>query len=161
MKKEPKKVDQKAKEGAFSGDLLEKMDPSMKGFYIRRFMMRKQLAYLMENREWKQIRERVLKRDGYCCRITGSSKKLDVHHIDGNRSNNDLSNLVTLSRELHRAVHYGFDPQQVEENGLRLLWMRKYVYYLKQHGYPNASLVLTMNSWLLVSIGEKINTRRG
>ena len=32
-------------------------------------------------------------------------KEYEVHHIDGNRENNDISNLILLPRELHRKYH--------------------------------------------------------
>lgn len=33
------------------------------------------------------------------------SKSIDVHHIDKNRNNNRLENLITLCRKCHRKVH--------------------------------------------------------
>lgn len=41
-----------------------------------------------------------------------------VHHIDGNRQNNDISNLVLLPRKLHSKYH--FLKQIVEEQPLPL-----------------------------------------
>ncbi len=38
--------------------------------------------------------------------IDFDSKKYEVHHIDLNRENNDISNLVLLPIELHRKYHY-------------------------------------------------------
>lgn len=32
-------------------------------------------------------------------------KDLEIHHIDGNRENNDLSNLVLLPSDLHHRLH--------------------------------------------------------
>lgn len=32
-------------------------------------------------------------------------KGFDVHHIDGNRSNNDIMNLVAIPRNVHRSYH--------------------------------------------------------
>lgn len=31
----------------------------------------------------------------------------DVHHIDGNRNNNDISNLILLSHDEHHKIHSG------------------------------------------------------
>ena len=34
------------------------------------------------------------------------SKKYSIHHIDGNRQNNDISNLVMLPKALHCKYHF-------------------------------------------------------
>lgn len=39
------------------------------------------------------------------CRRCASTGKLDVHHLDGNRSNNVTSNLETLCRSCHMHEH--------------------------------------------------------
>lgn len=63
---------------------------------------------------WRAIRETILERDGYCCRIcniSGGEDPLNVHHIDWNRTNNSDSNLVTLCTTCHRQVHLeGYKP---------------------------------------------------
>ena len=41
-----------------------------------------------------------------CCEICGSNKNVDVHHIDGNPQNNDLSNLMRLCRSCHLKAHH-------------------------------------------------------
>lgn len=33
-------------------------------------------------------------------------KNFDVHHIDGDRSNNDIMNLVAIPRNIHQAYHH-------------------------------------------------------
>lgn len=43
------------------------------------------------------------------CEICGSDRNVDVHHIDGNPRNNDLSNLQRLCRSCHIKAHR---PQQ-------------------------------------------------
>lgn len=43
---------------------------------------------------------RKLKKD--YCENCGDTKKLEIDHIDGNRSNNELQNLQTLCNECHR-----------------------------------------------------------
>lgn len=37
--------------------------------------------------------------------IKWNTKDFDVHHIDRDRSNNDIHNLVLLPKELHRELH--------------------------------------------------------
>lgn len=33
-------------------------------------------------------------------------KGFDVHHIDGNRENNDIKNLVAIPKKVHNGFHY-------------------------------------------------------
>ena len=40
-----------------------------------------------------------------CCEKCGSIKNLLVHHLDENRHNNDVSNLITLCKSCHQALH--------------------------------------------------------
>src|SRR3990167_4819061 len=58
------------------------------------------------------IRQSILERDGFVCRLCVSDSKLVIHHIDGttNRksqknANNDPTNLITLCRKCHLNVH--------------------------------------------------------
>lgn len=46
---------------------------------------------------------RNIKRD--CCSICLSKKNLVVHHLDKNRKNNKMSNLILLCRSCHAKVH--------------------------------------------------------
>ncbi|MGB7510498.1 MAG: HNH endonuclease signature motif containing protein [Pelodictyon phaeoclathratiforme] len=60
---------------------------------------------------WAKIRASVLERDRYLCRLCGrdgGEEELNIHHIDRNRKHNDLSNLVTLCGNCHRAVHVNY-----------------------------------------------------
>lgn len=53
-----------------------------------------------------KLREIVLERDKHKCVECGESrKKLDVHHIDGNKENNRLENLMTLCCRHHAKIH--------------------------------------------------------
>ena len=54
--------------------------------------------------EFKQIRKFILERDNYACQDPNCEHKtgiLDCHHIDYNKKNNSLENLVTLCRSCH------------------------------------------------------------
>lgn len=63
--------------------------------------------------EWRHIRAKVRERDGYLCQMclkeqTAAMNTFHVHHIDGNRDNCDLSNLITLCPQCHLGkVHKG------------------------------------------------------
>ena len=52
-------------------------------------------------------RSRCLSEKGRSCVICSESEKVVVHHIDGDRSNNDIENLVPLCTSCHRRVHAG------------------------------------------------------
>lgn len=52
-------------------------------------------------------RKTCLEEKGESCEICGSEEDIHVHHIDGDRSNNDLSNLVPLCSDHHYEIHNG------------------------------------------------------
>jgi 5-methylcytosine-specific restriction endonuclease McrA len=51
---------------------------------------------------YKEVRKKVLKRDGHCCQMPDceSKKKLHVHHI----IRFDPSNLITLCKKCHESI---------------------------------------------------------
>lgn len=56
------------------------------------------------------VKEKILKRDNFQCRIC-SSEKICVHHIDGTNYlkknvNNELENLITLCNSCHHKLHH-------------------------------------------------------
>ena len=58
------------------------------------------------NRELKAV---IRKRDNNCCRLCGKRKykrERDVHHIDYNKQNNDINNLITLCVLCHTKTNY-------------------------------------------------------
>jgi hypothetical protein len=61
---------------------------------------------------WKNsLKNEVRKRDGYQCKICGVHqrkciRKLDVHHIDCNKKNCNIENLVSLCRKCHLKLHH-------------------------------------------------------
>ena len=65
------------------------------------------------SKEWKQVREYILKRDCYMCRKCGASYPLEVHHIIHLTPENiydpritlDEKNLITLCRADHFKEH--------------------------------------------------------
>ena len=53
-----------------------------------------------------KLKSRVLKLWGYECQACGTSKNLCVHHIDYNKYNNCLVNLIPLCRKCHTHTNY-------------------------------------------------------
>ena len=94
----------------------------------------------------------TLERDGSKCVISGVTDAIVVHHIDGDRSNNDLTNLISLSKEVHKAIHNGArayvgedlkhweqtKPEYASELKKRVEYMDKYVEHLRMRGYEQA-----------------------
>jgi 5-methylcytosine-specific restriction endonuclease McrA len=60
-----------------------------------------------------KLREDVLKRARYRCQNPNCRKHvaLKIHHIDGNRNNNVLSNLIALCGTCHDKADYGEYPE--------------------------------------------------
>jgi len=50
-------------------------------------------------------RNKTFKEMGESCNICNSEENVVAHHIDGNRTNNDLDNLIPLCRSCHGKVH--------------------------------------------------------
>jgi hypothetical protein len=68
-------------------------------------------------------RERCLDERISCCWVCGSTDELEVHHINGDRSDNDLSNLLPLCEDCHSEVHYekvGASDERIENLKERL-----------------------------------------
>ena len=58
-----------------------------------------------------QLKEQVRFRDKYKCKLCGCSqlengKKLDVHHIDYDKKNNNPINLISLCVKCHRKTNW-------------------------------------------------------
>jgi 5-methylcytosine-specific restriction endonuclease McrA len=61
----------------------------------------------------RALKQKALKRDKYICQNCGLPKGLfirkgglDVHHMDGNKQNSKLTNLVTLCKSCHRRADH-------------------------------------------------------
>jgi len=52
-------------------------------------------------------RRKCLKAKGEYCHECGSKSDIEVHHIDKDRWNNQLDNLIPLCHSCHMAVHRG------------------------------------------------------
>lgn len=64
----------------------------------------------------------ALQRDNYVCRKCGSASRIAIHHIDWDKTNNELSNLITLCSKCHAKLQ-SFAPANLR----RLLfeeWMK-------------------------------------
>ena len=61
--------------------------------------------------DWtEELKESIRERDGRICHKCGKSrekegKRLTIHHIDGDKHNQDSDNLITLCSSCHRGLH--------------------------------------------------------
>tara|TARA_R110002049_G_C9025379_1_gene551637 strand:- start:404 stop:994 length:591 start_codon:yes stop_codon:yes gene_type:complete len=61
----------------------------------------------LQTKEWKTIRNKVLKRDNSICKICNENKADDVHHKTyENVFNEKLEDLVSVCRKCHSEIHF-------------------------------------------------------
>src|SRR5438132_10275407 len=67
----------------------------------------KQAPTRLERQDYKELREQVLRRDGWRCQLCGSMRNLEVHHREfRSRSGaDDERNLITLCSDCHSPIH--------------------------------------------------------
>ena len=58
-----------------------------------------------------KLKEQIRKRDGYVCQECGlpecsNNRNLDIHHIDYNKKNNHLNNLISLCHDCHLKTNF-------------------------------------------------------
>ncbi len=69
-------------------------------------------------RNYRKIAFRVYKKICACCGYKEDVRILEVHHIDGNRKNNDICNLIIMCPNCHRKVTLGYYKLLVEGYGI-------------------------------------------
>ena len=57
--------------------------------------------------DYGELRQQVLRRDGWSCQLCGEKRNLEVHHKELRSHSGDDSdrNLITLCNQCHRQVH--------------------------------------------------------
>jgi 5-methylcytosine-specific restriction endonuclease McrA len=77
---------------------------------------------------WKELRDRVLSRDGHACTICSCKKNLHIHHIDADNTHDDPENLVTLCQYCHARAH-----SEMKKTG-GVLRVMKVISYCRKEG---------------------------
>jgi hypothetical protein len=76
---------------------------------------------------------KYLHREFYFSRYPNHNRSYDVHHIDGNKENNSIDNLIAIPNKLHKEIHFlmsqgkTFTKREIEDiyikskcNGLKI-----------------------------------------
>lgn len=76
---------------------------------VKRSGWRSDGEYESKKASWEITRKGVLERDNFSCVYCGFSAKKyqDVHHLDGDHTNDDQDNLVTACKLCHATKHIG------------------------------------------------------
>ena len=70
-------------------------------------ILAKQAPLTFEQQDYQNLREQVLRRDGWRCRVCGSMANLEVHQkqFRSHCGNHDKRNLITLCFDCHGLIH--------------------------------------------------------
>lgn len=66
-----------------------------------------------QGRTFYHNKKLALARDLNRCQCCGAKKRLDAHHIDCDRKNNSISNLITLCKKCHLSLHLTYTKEQL------------------------------------------------
>lgn len=68
---------------------------------------------------WENIKKSLIDK---ACQICKGNKKLLVHHLDCNKRNNQLSNLITLCNQCHMSIHAKYKRNKLKNNNIKDLF---------------------------------------
>ena len=82
------------------------------------------------------LRIKVLERDNYQCQmcnkdISGNSMSC-IHHKDENKTNNVMSNMISLCRSCHPKIHYCLKKYQFTSKQLKEKWSKYGIQYFNR-----------------------------
>ncbi|MDF1537670.1 MAG: HNH endonuclease signature motif containing protein [Candidatus Thorarchaeota archaeon] len=117
-----------------------------------------------------EARKAALERDGNKCVVTGLEENLQIHHIDGDDTNNKLENLITVCRDIQMVIHNGARglstdimrywkstrPSYAETVQQRIDCLTEYAIHLRKRGYPNATMECIPAKTLLGPSGLRV-----
>jgi 5-methylcytosine-specific restriction endonuclease McrA len=73
-------------------------------------LLQKQVPVRLATRDYEELRERVLRRDGWRCQHCGSMTNLEAHHqqFRSHSGADSEDNLITLCTDCHSAIHTSY-----------------------------------------------------
>lgn len=71
-----------------------------------------------------EYRSKAINKYGEECAECGATENIDVHHRDGDRTNNDIENLIPLCEDCHSERHDGYTFDSGGEGGLTQITVR-------------------------------------
>lgn len=60
-----------------------------------------------DNINKSNYRKRAIEAKGRYCQICGSEDDIVVHHVDGDKENASLKNLLPVCKKCHKSIHHG------------------------------------------------------
>ncbi|MHA1614083.1 MAG: HNH endonuclease signature motif containing protein, partial [Candidatus Thorarchaeota archaeon] len=95
--------------------------------------------------EFRKVKKFVNERDGKICQVTGGTENLHIHHIDRNKKNNELWNLLTIDRRVHKSIEHSIWNRQeavsiADEQWYIIEDTLRYVECLGERGYPECCI---------------------
>lgn len=108
----------------------------------------------------EKIKMQIRIEAGHCCSICGANSPLEFHHIDEDRENNTLENIILLCCNHHREFHKGnITKKEMEEYKRRLETNRirndELNFYLDKIGWITNNLFLEQWSNINQMIGTE------
>jgi 5-methylcytosine-specific restriction endonuclease McrA len=69
--------------------------------------LQKQAPFRLRGRDYEELRQHVLRRDGWRCQFCGSRSSLEVHHqhFRSHSGEDTDENLITLCANCHSVAH--------------------------------------------------------
>ena len=69
--------------------------------------LQKELPIRLDETAYEELRQRVLRRDGWRCQLCGSTTSLEVHHqqFRSHSGEDTEDNLITLCNDCHSTAH--------------------------------------------------------
>jgi len=90
---------------------FKKNHPNYKTEYSRRPKMKEYVRNYVLRQKYGENAFVVLERDNHTCQKCGSKDDIHIHHIDWNKENNELDNLILLCNSCHLTLH-NFVPER-------------------------------------------------
>lgn len=92
-------------------DRFYEKNPNYRTEYSRRPEMKEYNRNYNLRKKYGENAFVVLERDNYTCQKCGSKDDIHIHHIDWNKENNELGNLILLCNSCHLTLH-NFVPER-------------------------------------------------